>query len=351
MVARVNRPALPPGTTVNDRYVLKGKLGSDGDVYEAYDRHLGRTVALKLLHPDGGTPQAWDEARRLEQLRSNFVVPVLNADVILSSDIRFITTDLLPDGDLEADGRPHGLSVSLAVRFGHQIAAGIDTIHAAGMIHRDIKPANALRRGDSVLVSDVAKCVLLDAEGHAPRDGSWCTLAPEAAPDDGACSVSTDVYSLAATVFYLLSGEYPVDHRLPLSHQQSLISSGVLRDISDVAPHVPRTVATVVRRGMNIDPSVRYVSPIAFGNALATSMGKRRDWHRVDHPGHAYCAESPAAHGKRAIGLCAEESATGEVRMRAFHLGSHRAIAGVHEKVVKRSKHVSALRAYFARLD
>jgi serine/threonine-protein kinase len=347
MVARVSHAPLPPGTTVNDRYVLNSKLGSDGDVYEASDKHLGRTVALKILHPDGDNPQTWDEAKRLQHLRSRFIVPVLDADVILNSDLRYIATDLLPDGDLEADARPHGLPVTLAVRYGHEIAAGVDTIHAEGMIHRDIKPANALRDGDTVLVSDVAKCILLDRHGEAPRDGSWCTLAPEAAPDDGVCSRATDVYSLAATVFYLLSGEYPVDWRLPLIEQKDLLSAGRLRDISELAPHVPRAVAMVVRRGMSVDPAIRHATANAFGNALVTAMGHRRDWRRVFHPGHDYCAESSVTSGQKAIGVCAE-SATGQVKMRAFHIGSGRAVAGIQEKVTSVSKRAAALRAYFA---
>ena len=346
----MTKPIQPPGTTVNDRYVLGSKLGSDGDVYEAYDRHLDRTVALKLLHPESGLPQAWDEAKLLEQLRSNFVVRVLNADVVQTSDIRFITTELLPEGDLEADARTHGLPVALAVRFGHQIAAGIDTIHAAGMIHRDIKPANSLRRGDGAIISDVAKCIRLDKGGLARRDGSWCTLAPEVAPDDGFCSVPSDVYSLAATVFFLLSGEYPVDHRLPLLQQQTLIASGILRDISDLAPHVPRAIATVLRRGMSVDPSARFVSANAFGNALVTAMGQRRDWQRVTHLGHLYCAESPGSGSRKTVAVCAKTVATEKIKMRAFHPETGRAVAGVKERDASTSKQASALRAYFASL-
>lgn len=93
---------LPEGTTVNDRYVLARKLGSDGEVYQAHDRHLDQTVALKILRPDAGGPQSWDEAKRLEQLRSRYIVPIINADVISNSDLRYIVTQLLPDGDLES---------------------------------------------------------------------------------------------------------------------------------------------------------------------------------------------------------------------------------------------------------
>lgn len=350
MVAQVSKPVLPSGTTINDRYELNVKLGSDGDVYEAQDRYLDKTVALKLLYPDGGTPASWDEAKRLEQLRNRFIVPVLNADVVTSSDIRFITTPLLPHGDLEADGRPLGLSVAAAVRFGHQIAAGVDAIHAAGMVHRDIKPANALREGDIALVTDVAFCSLLNEDGEAPRNGSWCTLAPETAPDDGVCSISSDIYSLAATVFYLLSGEYPVDHTLPRREQQSLIAAGDLRDIAEVAPHVPRSVSMVVRRGMSVNPASRHGTASAFGNALATAMGQRRDWKRTSHVGHTYCAQSPASRGRKAVAVCSELASQGKITMRAFHPGTGRAVSGVSERVVATSRSSAALRSYFALL-
>jgi serine/threonine protein kinase len=350
MVARVSKSVLPAGTTINDRYELRGKLGSDGDVYEAHDRYLDKTVALKLLYPDGAAPAPWDEAKRLEQLRSRFIVPVLNADVVTSSDIRFITTPLLSHGDLEADARPFGLSVAEAVRFGHQIAAGVDAIHTAGMVHRDIKPANALREGDISLVADVAFCSLLNDDGEAPRNGSWCTLAPEAAPHHGQCSIATDVYSLAATTFYLLSGEYPVDHALPKKEQQSLIAAGVLRDISEVAPHVPRAVAMVVRRSLSVDPAARHATASDFGNALATAVGQRRDWRRTAHAGHTYCAQSPASGGRAPVAVCSEPAAQEQIKMRAFHPGTGRAVSGVSEKAAPTSRSSAALRSYFALL-
>lgn len=234
-------PVYPPGTTINDRYELRQKLGSDGHVYEAFDRTLQRLVALKLLHPEKpGQAQAWDEAQRLEHLRSRFLIDVLNADVIVQSDIRYIATPLVTGGDLEAAARPHGLCVRDAVRYAQQLASGIDRIHAAGMVHRDIKPANVLRTGDNIFVSDLQFCEILAADGRADRNGSWCTLAPETAADQGYCSVKSDVYSLGATAFYLLSGEYPVDHRLTRQEQKHRIERGDIREIRSFPLMCPR---------------------------------------------------------------------------------------------------------------
>lgn len=340
----------PKGTTINDRYELLGKLGSDGQVYEAYDRHLATTVALKLLNPGDHAPQPWDEAKRLEQLRSHFIVPVLNADVVMASDIRFITTPLLPDGDLEYDARPIGLAVATVSRYARHIAAGIDTIHSAGMIHRDIKPANALRSGDRVIVSDVAMCVILDDEGTASPDGSFCTVAPEVLKHDGRCSVSSDVYSLAATTFYLLSGEYPVDHRIPKEEQRERLLAGSIRDLSNVAPHVPRAIASVVRRSLSVDPAARHASVEKFGNALATAAHGRRDWRRVEHSGHVYCAEGTAQDRPRAVGVCAQFASQNQVVVRAFHLDSHRAVSGVPEQSTTEQALHQDLRRLIARI-
>ncbi len=297
--------AYPPGTTINDRYELRRKLGSDGHVYEAFDKTLQRLIALKILHPEKpGVAQTWDEAQRLEQLRSRFLVDVINADVILNSDIRFIATPLVSGGDLEAAARPHGLCIRDAVRYSQQVASGIDRVHAEGMVHRDIKPANVLLNGDSIFVSDLQFCEILGADGRAEGNGSWCTLAPETADDHGYCSVRSDVYSLGATAFYLLIGEYPVDHRIPRRDQKNLIERGDLREIRVLAPHVSQALGGVVRKALQFDPRRRFVSADSFGNALAHATRGTRNWRRVEHPGHAQCYEGDAHEGRAALRVC-----------------------------------------------
>ena len=342
---------LPEGTTVNDRYVLARKLGSDGEVYQAHDRHLDQTVALKILRPDAGAPQSWDEAKRLEQLRSRYIVPIINADVISNSDLRYIVTQLLPDGDLESEAAPYGLPSSLAARYGQHIATGLDAVHAMGMLHRDVKPANALLEGDIAVVSDVEFCVVPDADGFAPRNGSWCTLAPEVAVFDGVCTVYSDVYSLAAAVYYFLSGEYPVDHRIDRAEQQRRIAGGELRPLSELAPHVPRALAAVVKRGLSFEPQHRHESAEAFGNALATAAGGKRSWRRVAHPGHQFCAEGQALGQRAAVGVCSEPSARGTVMVRAFHLASGRRIATGQRSAVRHGRLSGTMRSVISALS
>jgi serine/threonine-protein kinase len=321
----------PPGTTINDRYQLVVKVGTDGSVYRAHDRNLDKQVAIKFLHPKNGYAQPWDEAQRLEHLRSRFLLDVINADVVLSSDIRFIVTPIHEQGDLESEARPNGIASHDAVRYVQQIASGVDRIHAAGMVHRDIKPSNVLLDGDGIVVSDLEFCEILDAEGRASRNGSFCTVAPETAADDGYCSVLSDVYSLAATAFYLFSGEYPVDHRHPRAEQQRLIISGRIRELRVIAPHTSRAVAAVIRKAMRLDPAGRFPSAESFANSLVQAARDSRNWRRVEHVGHTHCLEGSVTRNRSAVAICSVRS-SGRIEVSA-RMQSGRRISGIRDIV------------------
>jgi serine/threonine-protein kinase len=300
-------------------------------VYRAHDRNLDKHVAIKFLYPKNGHAQPWDEAQRLEHLRSRFLLDVINADVVLNSDIRFIVTPIHEQGDLESEARPNGLASHDAVRYMQQVASGIDRIHAAGMVHRDIKPANVLLDGDGVVVSDLEFCEILDADGRATRNGSYCTVAPETAADDGYCSVLSDVYSLAATAFYLFSGEYPVDHRLSLAEQQRLIIYGDIRELRVISPHTSRAVAAVIRKAMHLNPAMRFPSAEAFANALIQAARGSRNWRRVEHASHVHCLQGSATKNRGAVGICSVRSAN-KIEVSA-RLRSGRRMSGISDIV------------------
>lgn len=303
----VDLSALPQGTTINDRYVLASSLGggAGGSVYEAHDRHLDTRVALKLLNPvDDAAAGPWHEAQRLEQLKSRFLLPVVNADVVIDSDIRFIVTPIMRGGDLAGLAQPYGLPASRAAHLVQQIASGLDRIHRAGMVHRDVKPANVLLADVDAVLGDLGICHLLENDGTAPPNGTYCTVAPEVIQPDGMCSLATDVYSLAATAFYLLSGDYPIDHRLTKQEQRDQILAGSFRELRSIAPHISRAVGAVVRKSLNDDPARRHATATDFGNALAGAVRGSRDWHRLAHAGHLYCISGARYGAKKAVQIC-----------------------------------------------
>lgn len=303
----MNLSELPSGTTINDRYELRGSLGggAGGSVYEAHDRHLDARVAVKLLNPsEAGAAGPWQEAQLLQQLKSRFLLQVMNADVVIDSDIRFIVTPVMNGGDLEGLAEPNGLPASTTAHLVQQIASGLDRVHRAGMVHRDIKPGNVLVENGDAVLGDLGFCQLLDPDGTAPPNGTFCTVAPEVIQEGGKCSPASDVYSLAATAFYLLSGEYPIDHHVSKQEQRDQILTGTIRELRTIAPHVSRAVGAAVRKSLNNDPTRRHASATDFGNALVGAVRGSRDWHRVAHEGHLHCIFG-ASHGpKKEVQVC-----------------------------------------------
>jgi serine/threonine protein kinase len=303
------------------------------------------------LYPVGGKVQPWDEAQRLERLRSRFLVDVINADVVNNSDIRYIVTPLLSNGDLESAAQRTGLSAHESVRYMQQIFGGIDRIHAAGMLHRDIKPGNALIGEDGVFVSDLEYCAILDANGKTAPEGTWCTVAPEAATaPNGHCSIRSDIYSLGATAFYLMSGEYPVDHRLDRREQRDRIVAGNIRELRVMTPHISQAIGTVIRKALSLDPSNRYDSAQSFSNGLAQAARGSRDWRRVIHTDHIHCVESPRWRHHAAVSICSEPADT-KVRIKATTLPSRRRVAGVADMVIKPSELALRLQRLVKRLN
>lgn len=303
-------PPLPAGHMINDRYELQSFLGrgAAGDVYQALDKHMDTVVALKLLNPVGGRPAAWDEAQVLEQLRGDYLLPVYNADVVEGSDIRFITTRVMDGGDLEAVAADLGVEVAVAVRWAAQIAHAAERIHSARMLHRDIKPGNAFLDADrNAHLADLGKAIALDPTGQAPPDGTFVTVAPEAVGGRRQhCRIESDVYSLGATAFYLLSGEYPISPTgVPPVNYVAKILAGDRRRLRDLAPHVSQGLAGVIEKALSLDPVDRQSSALEFANQISTATRSDRPWRKVPcHGGHLRCLEAPPAIGQAGIRLC-----------------------------------------------
>lgn len=116
-------PQLPVGHRINDRYNLTGFLGrgKDGQVYRAHDEHLDMEVAIKLIEPQTGQVATWDEAQRLVQLQSDFLLRVYNADIVHNSDIRFITTPVMEGGDLHISIHRRWVDTKQASNWGNRL--------------------------------------------------------------------------------------------------------------------------------------------------------------------------------------------------------------------------------------
>ncbi|MFO0879098.1 MAG: serine/threonine-protein kinase [Gemmataceae bacterium] len=204
-------------------YKVMEPLGERGAsrVFLAQHTTLQRPVALKIL-PGKRTnaeqiARFHREARALASLDHPNIVRAYVVDQ--QADILYMAMEYAEGKDLQRLVDDEGpLEVSRALRLVHAAALGLQHAHDAGWVHRDVKPSNLLLtdRGE-VKVLDLGLARLNEDEGddltraRGTILGSADYLAPEQAIDSSSVDARADVYSLGATLYFLLTGRPPFD--------------------------------------------------------------------------------------------------------------------------------------------
>jgi serine/threonine protein kinase len=237
-------------------------------VHRARQSTIDREVAVKV---DGRVIlDERDQRRFLREVRAAgrlsghpHVVEIYDAGV-LPDGRPYLVMELCPNGPL------HGpMPVADVVRIGAQVADALVAAHDLGVLHRDIKPGNILRkRYGTPALADFGLAALVDPG----RDSSvtLAALTPAYAPPEAfrhdPPTPQSDIYSLAATIYALLSGRPP---RFPDDHQPSLPE--IVRYLDEPIPDlqgVPPELTAVLRRGMASDPAQRHPNAAALRDDL-----------------------------------------------------------------------------------
>lgn len=304
-----------------------------GEVYEVWDTHENDIVALKLLtRPPTAGP--WAEAQILRRLSDPHILPIRNAD--LASGRPYLVTDLATHGTLDhllTSAGQCGLDVDDVVRWIRQACHGVARAHDLRLTHNDLKPANLFLNGQAeALVGDFG-CASLIPPGLLsafPPGATPEIAAPEVAAGWGTptltSSVLSDVYSLGATAFWLLTARPP--HGFPpaadIVARMAIVAAQSPPRLRDLAPHVPHSVASVIERAMARLPADRISSVTAFAAALGNRSPVTRKWRRTnEHIGHLGCWRGePESAGSTYI-LCVEQSARpSQCGITTVHAGS-----------------------------
>lgn len=216
----VMRPSLPAATTpIPPRYKLQEEVGRGASsvVYKAFDTHLDRTVAIKLLHSHLATPMAdrrrrlLKEARAASQLQHSHIVTI--HDVAEVGDHIFLVMEYL-EGQSVADLlRKEGpLPLKQVIALIGQAAAALDYAHAQGVIHRDIKPANLIVTTEGALkLTDFGIAKRTGDPQTTERNefkGTVIYMSPEQI-NQQSLDGRSDLFALAVVTFEMLSGASP----------------------------------------------------------------------------------------------------------------------------------------------
>jgi serine/threonine-protein kinase len=262
-------------TLAAGRYRVERTLGSGGMavVYLAHDEELHRRVAIKVLAEhlagdDSFRARFLQESKLAGRLSHPNVVQVYDAGETEGSP--YIVMEYVPGDTIAQRGK---LSYREAVPLALQACAGLQHAHAAGLVHRDVKPANLLVREDDVLkIADfgIARAAeLTRLTEHGTVLGTAAYLSPEQAAGEEV-TTATDIYSLGAVVYELLTGRppYKFESLAELAAQQK---GGIITPLRDLESTVPEPVEAAVMHALAREPRFRPASAADFADELAAA--------------------------------------------------------------------------------
>jgi eukaryotic-like serine/threonine-protein kinase len=265
-----------------EEFHLERRLGSgaSGDVWLARDTLLERGVALKIASEalnDEVRARFRMEARAIARLQHPNVLAVHYAGEVDAHP--YLVTELLSGKSLDALDLP--LDPARVAAIGIDLARGLSAAHRLGVIHRDIKPANAFLGNDGVAKlidfglaklhdtpADLAATALASngeeltmgstQPGHTISGrvaGTPLYMAPETWRGE-APTPRTDIYSLGALLFELLTGRPPVVARR-IEELRSKVLAGAIDSLADLAREAPAPLVELISRCLSFNPNQR----------------------------------------------------------------------------------------------
>ena len=276
---------LTPGLRLGP-YEITGAVGKGGmgEVYRARDSRLERDVAIKVLPPalvnDPQFRARFErEAKSVSALNHPHICTLhdVGQQVVGSESVHYLVMEMI-EGESLADRIEHGpLSLEEVLRWGAQIASGLDAAHRRGIVHRDLKPGNVMitkagaklvdfglaKTGGSGAISGMSSLDTMEAKERPITEqgtvmGTFQYMSPEqleGLPADA----RADIFALGALLYEMATGKKAFEGK----NRTSLIAAIVSKQppaISSVQGMSPPALDHVVRKCLEKDPDDRWQS-------------------------------------------------------------------------------------------
>src|SRR5882672_2451283 len=254
-------------------YTILGKIGQGGMgvVYKATQTSVNRTVAVKILGGNATKDKTYvarflQEAQAAANLNHKNLIAAI--DVGVSNGIYYFVMEFVTGKScremMAAQKGP--LAENTTLQIAMQMAEVLDHIHQHQMVHRDIKPENILMTGEgTVKLCDLglAKSTTsieqsLTQEGLAV--GTPYFMSPEQIRGDKDVDIRADLYSLGATLYYLLTGKHPYEGK-SAAETMSMHLKEAVPDPRKVNPQIREDLGWVIQKLMAKERTQRYQTP------------------------------------------------------------------------------------------
>lgn len=293
------------------RYQVKRLLGRGGHgaVFEAFDRELERTVAIKTAVLTDGSIDLIEEARRVAGLRHPSIVRVLD---VLRIDSRSVIVSEFIEGKTLAEVIARGpVRIRRAIDIAAAVADALDFAHRQNIVHRDVKPSN----------------ILLDRDGHPHLTDFGIaayssTVATEfsgtlryASPEQVRADTPTidgrsDIYSLGIVLFEMFNGASPYPARTAAALREQVLFQ-TPRDLNTVNERFPDEVASILRKCVAKLPAERFLRAADLATelrSLRSHRAKLASRRQVINWGLATAGGVVAATGGFAVGRLGQQT-------------------------------------------
>ncbi len=271
--------AIAPETVGGYRLLHKLGEGGMGTVYEAEDQVSGRRVALKVIAPEyAESPEAVERFRQEGRIASMVTHPrcVFVLAVDEEAGRPYIVMELMPGATLQDLVRRQGpLPLEEAIAKILDVIEGLQAAHRLEVIHRDVKPSNCFLEADGrVKVGDFGLAKSLVQAGTLTRTGAFVGTLFFASPEQirgEPVDLRTDVYSVAATLYFLLTGQAPFQGGDPAAALARIVSDPA-PSLRNLRPGLSTALDRVIARGLERDLDKRWPDLEAFRQALLALM-------------------------------------------------------------------------------
>jgi eukaryotic-like serine/threonine-protein kinase len=268
-------------TVLAERYRLDREIGAGGmaTVYLAQDLRHDRMVAVKVLRPELaaviGAERFLAEIKLTANLQHPHILPLFDsgaADSFLFYVMPFIEGESLRDRLT----REKQLPVAEAVRIATEVAGALDYAHRHGVVHRDIKPENILLHDGRALVADFGIALAASKAGGSRMTETGMSLgtphymSPEQAMGEREITARSDVYSLGAMLYEMLTGDPPFTGSTAQAVVARVVTESprpMLPQRHTIPPHVEAAVLTALEKL----PADRFATAAEFAEALGDS--------------------------------------------------------------------------------
>ena len=269
-----------------------------GEVFLAYDDRLDRLVAIKRMRPEAlRDPSRRERLRREARAAARLSHPNVVQVYDLEEDEErgdAIVLEYVQGQTIAELLRPGPLPVEQAVELASQVAEGLASAHAVGLVHRDLKAEN-------VVVTAEGRAKILDFGLVKPLDpgadstvteqgavlGTWRAMAPEQA-EGGEVDARADLFSLGVLLYEMLAGRSPFQGATPAATLRN-VTGAAPRPLTEVRPDLPGELAGLVHSLLEKDPErrpagAREVAARLRGSSTAGSAGTFTPPIPLSHP-------------------------------------------------------------------